>query len=145
MDLSSHLESQSFDKIEEDSRLNEESHDLPALPKAKKKVNRCGVGVSLCNGFAFFFSLCSTIVTISIMVVENSKVVNFLHNHSPNVTGGCILSGKFDTDNLVFVFEDSLECPFTIFGTAALAVLSMLYMYGSCCRTVFSCMCGTNA
>ncbi len=147
MDLSSHLESQSFDKIEEDSRINEESHDLPALPKAKKKVNRCGVGVSVCNGCSFFFCLCSTIITVSIMVVENNNVVNLLHNHSPNITGGCILSGKYDGDNpdSLFVFEDSLECPFTMFGTAALAGLSMLYMYGSCCRFVFSCMCGTNA
>ena len=150
MDLSSHLESQSFDKIEEDSRLNDEAHDLPALPKAKKKVNGCGVGVSICNGCTFAISFCTAIITTVIVSVENTKVIGYLSDHSTeyNISSGCILSGKFDRDaspNSALVFSDTATCHFVMFGTAALSGMSLLYMYGSCCRVVFSCVCGFTA
>ena len=145
MDLSSRLEERSsFDQLEEDSRLNEESHDLPVLPKAKKKTNNCGVGVNFCTGCIFVISLCSTIISLTIVVIENANVLDKIN--ASNVTSGCILSGKFKDDHdPPLHFDNSINCNFVVFGTAALGGLSLLYICGSCCRTLYSILCGFSA
>ncbi len=146
MDLSSRLEERpSFDQLEEDSKLNEEAHDLPTLPKAKKKSNNCGVGVNFCTGCVFLITLCSTIISLTIVVIINSEVLHKF-NDTSNTTTGCVLSGGFSDDyNPPLHFGTTINCNFVIFGTAALGGLSLLYLSGSCCRAVYSIVCGLSA
>ena len=145
MDLSSHLENQpSFDKLEEDYGLNEESHDLPTLPEARKKSNISGVGINTCMGCVFFLSFCSAIISMATLLAVNINVQNIME-HLYN-TSGCILSGTYKADVYPPLhFKDSPICNFAVFGMTGLAGLSMLYMCGHCCRCVLSGLCGTSA
>lgn len=130
MDLSSRLQNQSFDKLEEDSRLGDEQHELPDLPKAKKKANNCAAGMNCCSGCAFFVSMCSAIISVVTFVSENSKTIDYQNGTA------CIMYASYDNHELEF---DSIQtCNFIVFGTAGLGGLSMLYMFGSCCRIIFN-------
>lgn len=136
MDLNSRLQNQSFDKLEEDSKLSDEQHELPDLPKAKKKGNNCAAGMNGCSGFLFLISMCSSIISVSIFVSENTKTIDYQN------TTSCIMYAS--SDGGVLSFNSINWCNLIVFGTSGLGGLSMLYMYGACCRIVFNCVMGLS-